>query len=63
MLDPHVNNLKKYPIYIHVFEPLKKEFYQNMTTQELANYVQNLVSNKLVELRKIDEENLNKYKR
>ena len=34
-----------------------------MTTQELANYVQNLVSNKLVELRKIDEENLNKYKR
>ena len=63
VLDPHVNNLKKYPIYIHVFEPLKKEFYQNMTTQEVANYVQNLVSNKLVELRKIDEENLNKYKR
>ena len=61
ILDPKENRFKQYPVYIHIFNPIKKEEYQKMTTQELSNKVQTMIESKLPELKKLDEETLNLY--
>lgn len=61
ILDLKDDRYTRYPVYLHVCEPIKYEQYKDMTTTELSNLVHNIISNKLEELKKIDAENLNKY--
>lgn len=61
ILDAKENRFKQYPVYIHIFEPIKKDEYQKMSTQELSVKVQTMIKNKLIELKKLDEDNLNLY--
>lgn len=56
---------KKYPVFIHVFDPIKPEVYNNMKTTELAPLIQNMISAKVEEFKILDQEylkNLNKKK-
>ena len=54
--------LKRYPVFIHVFDPIKKDFYKNKNTSEVACLIQNMISEKLEELKKLDLEYLENLK-
>ncbi len=60
VLSPKIR-MKKYPVYIHIFEPISVDFYKDKSTSELANYVENLIKSKVEELKILDQENLKKY--
>lgn len=55
-------NQKKFPIFIHVFDPIKPEFYNNMKTTELAPYIQDMVSKKVDEFKALDEKYVSELK-
>lgn len=61
VLDFKNDKFKKYPIYIHICDPIKYNEYKDLSTVELSDLVHSIVENKVNELRKIDEENLDKY--
>ena len=38
---------KKYKVYVHFFEPITSEFYMHKTTQEVSDYMQSLIEEKV----------------
>ncbi len=56
ILDIKENSLNKQPVFIHIFEPIKKEQYQNMTTVELSEMVKNMIENKQEDLKELDRD-------
>lgn len=51
------NQYKKYPVFIKILEPIYPNFYSDMTTKDLAKYVQDKIQKTIsFELRKKDNE-------
>lgn len=48
------NSLKKFPVFIHIFNPITPEMYEGMTTSELAPMIRNMIQEKLEELKVLD---------
>lgn len=63
ILDSKSSNLKKQPVFIHIFDPLTYDEYKNMNTQELADKIKLMISEKLEELKKLDSEYIQKNKK
>lgn len=61
VLDFKDDRYCRYPIYLHVCDPIKYEDYKSLSTVELSNLVHSIVENKVNELKALDEENINKY--
>ena len=61
VLNIKENRFKQYPIYIHIFNPITHNDYKDMTTHELASFIQNKISKKILELKKLDEQDMHKY--
>lgn len=54
------HHLKRYPVHVHFFEPIKKEEYMEKSTQEIAQFVQDKIKTKLDEFRLKDLEIIKK---
>ena len=61
ILDLKDDRYDRFPIYLHVCDPITYDQYKDLSTVQLSELVHSIVENKVEELRKIDEENLNKY--
>lgn len=38
---------RKYKVYVHIFEPLTSDFYMHKTTQEVSDYMQSMIEEKV----------------